>query len=84
LTRRTKPGLSQRRRRSEETGRAFRTAAGNVLRRVVQLPGIASAVAVRWDTLDWLNPWHGNDSAPDSEMDEGSRYTEQNHLSPRL
>jgi hypothetical protein len=73
----------RRQRRREEAGRSFRTAARNMLRRVVRLPAIASAAELLWDTLDWLNPWHHHDAAGTNEIDEGLHYTEHDHLSPR-
>ena len=69
-----------RRRRSEDTGRAFRAAA-KIVRRAVALPAAAYAAAgFLSDTLDWLNLWQGNDAA--GELDDGLRCTEPNHLLP--
>jgi hypothetical protein len=73
---------ARRRRRTEETGGAFRAAARNIFRRTVKLPALAYAAAFMWDTLDWLNPWQGHDMASANDMDEGFNHTEQNHLSP--
>lgn len=68
-----------RRRRREDTGRAF-TAAKKIVRRAVALPAVYAAAAYLSDTLDWLNLWQDNDTGPD----EGFEASAANHLSPRL
>jgi hypothetical protein len=78
------PQLVQRRRGSEDTGRAFRMAARKAMRRAARLPAeaYASATAYLSDTLDWLNPWN-NDAASGSELAED--YDQQppaQHLYP--
>jgi hypothetical protein len=62
LTRHDGPQEVKRKRR-EETGRAFRMTARKLLRRVARLPVEAYARATTYlaDTLDWLNQWHHHD-----------------------
>jgi hypothetical protein len=82
LVRRVHHALPPRRRRSEDTGRAFR-AATKIMRRVVELPAAAYAAAVFLsETLDWLNLWHDNEAAGD-ELDDDC-HDGTNHLSPHL
>src|SRR5713101_8130656 len=57
------PEPKQRRRRTEDTGRAaFQMAARKIMHRTVRLPAdaYAAATACLWDTLDWLNQWHSD------------------------
>jgi type IV secretory pathway TraG/TraD family ATPase VirD4 len=74
----------QRRRRTEETGRAaFKMAARNIMRRTIRLPAAAyAAVAFLSDTLDWLNPWH-HDTASTSELDDDFTQTRQSDIYPQ-
>jgi hypothetical protein len=74
------PHPIQRRRRREDTGRAFRMTARKIVRRAARIPAAATAaVAYLWDTLDWLNPWHHDASSTDELGDDC-----QNHLSLHL
>ena len=71
-----------RRRKTEDTGRAFAAAARNIMRRAVRLPAAAYAAAVFLsDTLDWLNPWHHETA---TELDENFQHTAPPHLYPHL
>jgi hypothetical protein len=76
------PQPVQRRRRSEDTGRAFRLAAGKTLRRAARLPAEAYVVATAYlsDTLDWLTQWHHHDSDPDEDF----QPSVSDHLYPHL
>lgn len=59
-------------------------AAGKIMRRAVRLPSAAyAAVAFLSDTLDWLNPWHGHDTASTNEIDDDFRQTQQHHIYPQ-
>jgi len=57
------PQPAARRRRAEDTGKAFRMAARKIICRAVCLPAEAYAVATAYisDTLDWFNPWQHQD-----------------------
>jgi hypothetical protein len=59
------------RRRREDTGKsAFTIAARKIIgRAAAALPQDYAAVGFLWDTLDWLNLWHGNDAASSGEFD---------------
>lgn len=71
-----------RRRRTEETGKAFRMTARTVVRRT-RIPAAAyRAAAYIWDTLDWLNPWH--DAGSTNEVDADCQHSEQHYLSLHL
>jgi len=70
------------RRRSEETGGAFRAAARHILRRAATgIPGIDAAAVFLSDTLDWLNLWYANAGGG---LDDGRPQAEPNRLSPYL
>ena len=76
------PHPAQRRRRTEETGRAFRMTAGKIMGRAVRLPAAAyAAVAFLSDTLDWLNPWQGHDTANTDNIDDDFHQTQQYDIS---
>jgi hypothetical protein len=77
------PQPVQRRRRSEDTGRAFRLAARKTMRRAARLPAeaYASATAYLSDTLDWLNPWN-NEAASSSDLAEDYEQPPAQHLYP--
>ena len=78
------PQPVQRRRRSEDTGKAFRMAARKRMRRPARIPAAAyAAAAYLWDTLDWLNPWQ-HDASSTSELDDDCQHGEQQHLSLHL
>jgi hypothetical protein len=78
------PQPVQRRRRTEDTGTAFRMAARKMMRRAARIPAAAySATVYLWGTLDWLNPWQ-HDASSTSELDEDCQHGEQNHLSLHL
>jgi hypothetical protein len=78
------PQPVQRRRRSEDTGKAFRMAARKIMRRAARIPAAAyTATAYLWDTLDWLNPWH-NETDSTSELNEDFHHTEQHYIYPHL
>ena len=57
------PSPEPKRKRREETGRAFRITARKLLHRVTRIPAEAynRATAYLADTLDWLNQWHPYD-----------------------
>jgi hypothetical protein len=78
------PLPTQRRRRTEDTGRAaFQTAARSIVRRTVRIPAAAyRAIAFLSETLDWLNPWHSVDAA--AELNGGVEPPPQQHLYPHL
>jgi hypothetical protein len=58
------------RRRREETGRGgFTKAARKIIGRAAGVPQDYAAAGFLWDTLDWLNLWHGNDAANSGELD---------------
>jgi hypothetical protein len=63
LTRNDEPAPKVKRKRREETGRAFRMTARKLLQRVARIPTetYARATAYLADTLDWLNQWHHHD-----------------------
>lgn len=76
--------VSQRRRRSGDTGRAFCGAGRALLRRIVQLPPQAFiAAAYLSDTLDWLNLWHVDADTSSSEACDNIDAS-RNDLSLRL
>ena len=78
------PQPVQRRRRTEDTGKAFRMTARKMMRRAARIPAAAyTATAYLWDTLDWLNPWQ-HDASSTSELDEDCQHGEQHHLSLHL
>lgn len=76
------PEPEQRRRRGEDTGRAFRMAARKIMRRTARLPIEAYAAATGYlsDTLDWLNQWHH----PDDDASEDFQPMQSDHLYPHL
>ena len=78
------PQPKPRRRRTGDTGRAFKVTAMRIMRRTVRLPVMAYAVASMWDTLDWLNPWECNDTFSTNEFGNGFHHTEPHDLSPHL
>jgi hypothetical protein len=58
------------RRRREDTGKsAFTITARKMIGRAAALPHDCAAVGFLWDTLDWLNLWHGNDAAGSGEFE---------------
>jgi hypothetical protein len=67
LTARDESAPEVKRKRREETGRAFRMTARKLVCRVVRLPAEAYARATTYlsDTLDWLNQWHYQDDVPE-------------------
>jgi hypothetical protein len=78
------PQPVQRRRRTEDTGKAFRMTARKMMRRAARIPAAAyTATAYLWDTLDWLNPWQ-HDASTTSELDDDYQHGEQQHLSLHL
>lgn len=78
------PRPASRRRRSGETGRAFRLAARKIIRGAVRLPAEAYVVPpFLFGTMDWLNPWY-NEMANMIALDEDLRCAEPNHLFPQL
>jgi hypothetical protein len=72
ITRNCPPAPEVRRKRREETGRAFRMTARKLLQRVTRIPAeaYASATAYLADTLDWLNQWQNYD---DHSSEEATR-----------
>lgn len=54
------PEPRARRKGDEDTGRAFRMTARQIMRRAARIPAEAYAKATAYlaDTLDWLNQWH--------------------------
>jgi hypothetical protein len=79
------PPPVQRRRRTEDTGRAaFRMAAAKIMRREARVPAAAyAAIAFLSETLDWLNPWHH--PVGTNEVHEDVQNTDQHdHLSLHL
>ena len=70
LTRNHEPAPVVKRKRQEETGRAFRMTARKLLQRVVRFPAEAygRATAYLSDTLDWLNQWHDYDNQMTEEV----------------
>jgi len=76
------PEPAQRRRRGEDTGRAFRMAARKVVRRAGRIPAEAFATASAYlsDTLDWLNQWHHHDN----DASEDFQPLQSDHLYPHL
>lgn len=75
------PQPKMRRRRTEDTGRAFRMTARKIMRRTARIPAAATAaVAYLWDTLDWLNQCHHTDS----HLDEDFQPAPSDHLYPHL
>jgi len=83
LTRAPEPRpQARRRRRTEETGRAFRMTARKLLRRAVRIPVEAYARATGYlaDTLDWLNLWHHGDQ----HFTEDVHHAPSDHLYPHL
>lgn len=78
------PQPVQRRRRTEDTGKAFRRTARKMMPRAARIPAAAyRATAYLWDTLDWLNPWR-HDASTTGELDDDYQYGEQQHLSLHL
>ena len=78
------PQPVQRRRRTEDTGKAFRMTARKIIRRAARIPAAAyAATAYLWDTLDCLNPWQ-HDASTTSELDDDYQHGEQQHLSLHL
>jgi len=63
VTRNRPAAPEMRRKRREETGRAFRMTARKLVRRVTRIPAEAYARATAYlaDTLDWLNQWQNYD-----------------------
>jgi hypothetical protein len=63
LTGKEEPAPDVKRKRRDETTRAFHMTARNLVRRTVRLPAKAYAKATAYlaDTLDWLNLWHHHD-----------------------
>lgn len=76
------PAPEMKRKRREETGRAFRMTARKIMRRTVRLPAEAYARATAYlaDTLDWLNLWHHNDEQFTEEIQSAA----SDHLYPHL
>jgi hypothetical protein len=70
------------RRRSEDTGKAFRMAARKIIPRTARLPAEAYAAATGYlsDTLDWLNQWHHHDSGAGNDF----HARQGDHLYPHL
>jgi hypothetical protein len=81
LTGKDEPAPEVKRKRRDETTRAFRMTAGKLVRRAVRLPAKAYAKATAYlaDTLDWLNLWYDHDHIP---QDVEPAPTE--HLYPHL
>ena len=77
---------TQRRRRTEDTGRAaFTRTAGKIVCRATTQPVIANAASFMWDTLAWLHLWEWNDPTGNNEICEDFQYAEpQHYLSPHL
>jgi hypothetical protein len=63
LTANDAPAPEVKRKRREETGRAFQMTARKLVRRAVRIPAEAyvRATAYLADTFDWLNQWHHQD-----------------------
>ena len=80
LTRNDEPVPKVKRKRREETGRAFRITARKLLRRVERIPteAYARATAYMADTLDWLNQWHHHDE----HLTEDLKPAANDHLYP--
>lgn len=76
------PAPEVKRKRREETGRAFRMTARKLMRRTIRLPrqAFARATAYLADTLDWLNLWHHHDDI----AEEIQPATTRDHLYPHL
>jgi hypothetical protein len=75
------PQPQRRRRRTEDTGRGFRMAAMNLMRRTTR-PLISRTAAFMWDTLTWLHLWEWNATANSPEVCDDVQHTEQHPLSP--
>lgn len=81
LTANDAPAPEVKRKRREETGRAFRMTARKLVRRAVRIPAEAyvRATAYLADTLDWLNQWHHQD-----DIAEDVQPAPSEHLYPHL
>ena len=76
------PQPVKKKRRREDTGKAFRLTARKVMRRTARLPAEAYVAATGYlsDTLDWLNQWHHHDSGKDEDF----HAHQGDHLYPHL
>ena len=76
------PKPAPRRRRRDDTGRAFRMTARKIMRCAARLPPAAYAAPEEaWGTLDRLNPWHHDTT---TELVESGPEAEPGHLSLHL
>lgn len=78
------PTPKQRRRRTDDTGRAaFKMAARNIMRRAVTVPLIGHAAEFLAETLDWLHFWNWNSPDIMSDFSDDFRHPDPNNdLSP--
>jgi hypothetical protein len=82
ITRQGQPAPEPNRKRREETGRAFRMTARELVRRAVRMPAEAYARATAYlaDTLDWLNFWHHHEEHSTEDVQPATN----DHLYPHL
>ena len=76
------PEPRARRKGDEDTGRAFRMTARQIMRRAARIPAEAYAKATAYlaDTLDWLNQWHHTAD----DFTEDVQPAASDHLYPHL
>jgi len=84
ITQRAPTPAARRRRHKEETSRAFKMTASDIMRRAARLPVIAHATEFLAETLDWLHFWNWNNPDPENEASESFHYADHDHLSPHL
>jgi hypothetical protein len=82
LVKRTPSPQSQaRRRRRGETVGGFRSAARNLMRPIIRLPGVLHTIAFLNDVVPWLHLWDWNETA-EHILDDEPTSTTGDHLSP--